>query len=182
VLPLAAVALREPDAPVGDTVDRADVDGVRADHFRVLGRSCPWSSGLSLWFLRLSGAILLEQDFESALAAIPSGYGECMYEGYGTASPDGHFATESGLAVSRERSRYRDVVSLNHYRLRSGEALCVPAKCRPRRSSRLFSGMPHGFKQGCAVWCDASLPAEREQGTIRPAMFGGIIAEPGKRR
>jgi hypothetical protein len=27
------------------------------------------------------------------------------------------------------------------------------------------------FKQGCAVWCDASLPAEREQG-IRPAMLG----------
>src|SRR5262245_45759962 len=33
VLPLAAVALREPDATVGDTVDGADVDAVCADHF-----------------------------------------------------------------------------------------------------------------------------------------------------
>src|SRR4030095_2906870 len=37
VLALAAVALREPDAPVGDTVDGADVDAVGADHFHVLG-------------------------------------------------------------------------------------------------------------------------------------------------
>src|SRR5262249_21952226 len=37
VLALAAVALREPDAPVGDTVDGADVDAVRANHFHVLG-------------------------------------------------------------------------------------------------------------------------------------------------
>src|SRR5215813_11466558 len=37
VLALAAVALREPDAPVGETVDGADVDAVRADHFHVLG-------------------------------------------------------------------------------------------------------------------------------------------------
>src|SRR6516164_6541938 len=37
VLALAAVALREPDATVGDAVDGADVDAVRADHFHVLG-------------------------------------------------------------------------------------------------------------------------------------------------
>src|SRR5262245_52725428 len=37
VLALAAVAFREPDAPVGDTVDGADVDAVRANHFHVLG-------------------------------------------------------------------------------------------------------------------------------------------------
>src|SRR5215475_5381590 len=37
VLALAAVALREPDAPVGDTVDGADVDAVRANHFHVPG-------------------------------------------------------------------------------------------------------------------------------------------------
>src|SRR5262245_21347382 len=36
VLALAAVALREPDAPVGDTVDGADVDAVRANHFHAL--------------------------------------------------------------------------------------------------------------------------------------------------
>src|SRR4051794_27599793 len=37
VLALAAVALCEPDAPVDDTVDGADVDAVRANHFHVLG-------------------------------------------------------------------------------------------------------------------------------------------------
>src|SRR4051812_34402319 len=37
VLALAAVALREPDAPVGDTVDGADVGAVRANHFHVVG-------------------------------------------------------------------------------------------------------------------------------------------------
>ena len=37
VLALAAVALREPDAPVGDIVDGANVDAVRANHFHVLG-------------------------------------------------------------------------------------------------------------------------------------------------
>jgi hypothetical protein len=29
---------------------------------------------------RATGLTLLEQDFESALAAIPSGYGDCVYE------------------------------------------------------------------------------------------------------
>src|SRR6185295_2661162 len=37
VLALAAVAFRESDTPVGDTVDGADVDAVRANHFHVLG-------------------------------------------------------------------------------------------------------------------------------------------------
>ena len=49
---------------------------------------------------------MLEQDLESALAAIPSGYGEGMYEGlrYGV-TVLGSLATESGPACSRERSR-----------------------------------------------------------------------------
>ena len=34
VLSFAAVALREPDATVNDTVDGADVDAVRTDHFQ----------------------------------------------------------------------------------------------------------------------------------------------------
>src|SRR4051794_26975008 len=37
VLALAAVALGEPDATGDDTVDGANVDAVRADHFHVLG-------------------------------------------------------------------------------------------------------------------------------------------------
>jgi hypothetical protein len=49
---------------------------------------------------------LLEQDLESALAAIPSGYGEGVYEGlrYGV-TVRGSLATESGPVCSRERSR-----------------------------------------------------------------------------
>ena len=46
---------------------------------------------------------LLEHDFESALAAIPSGYGEGVCEGL--RSPCGSLATEIGPACSRERSR-----------------------------------------------------------------------------
>lgn len=38
---------------------------------------------------------MLEQDFESALAAIVSGYGEGVYEGCGMASLGGSLATES---------------------------------------------------------------------------------------
>jgi hypothetical protein len=36
VLSFAAVALREPDATVNDTVDGADADAVRTDHFHIL--------------------------------------------------------------------------------------------------------------------------------------------------
>jgi hypothetical protein len=49
---------------------------------------------------------LLEQDLESALAAIPSGYGEGVYEGLRCGvTVRGSLATESGPACSRERSR-----------------------------------------------------------------------------
>jgi hypothetical protein len=101
-----------------------------------------------------TGLTLLEQDFESALAAIPSGYGEGVYEGL-----------RYGVTVRKPRDGKRtslfaralaggDVVSFNLYRLRSGEGLLRPAKCRPRTSSRLFSGMSPTFRkleQGCAV-------------------------------
>jgi hypothetical protein len=55
---------------------------------------------------RATGLTLLEQDFESALAAIPSGYGEGVYEGLRCGvTVRGSLATESGPACSRERSR-----------------------------------------------------------------------------
>jgi hypothetical protein len=52
-----------------------------------------------------TGLTLLEQDFESALAAIPSGYGEGVYEGLRYGVTVRRLATESGPACSRERSR-----------------------------------------------------------------------------
>src|SRR6266542_2266602 len=53
-----------------------------------------------------TGLTLLEQDLESALAAIPSGHGEGVYEGLRCGvTLRGSLATESGPACSRERSR-----------------------------------------------------------------------------
>ena len=48
---------------------------------------------------------LLEEDFESALAAMPNGYVEGLYMSCGTASPCRSLATASGPICSRERSR-----------------------------------------------------------------------------
>jgi hypothetical protein len=75
---------------------------------------------------------LPEHDIESALAAIPSGDG--VYEGLRYAvtvrkSRDGKPTNLFARALAGG-----NVVSFNLYRLR------VPAKCRLRRSSRLFSG------------------------------------------
>src|SRR3954467_7181069 len=53
VVALAAVALGEPDASVGDTVDGTDVNAVRADHFHVLDDLVRGHLCLSLWFRRL---------------------------------------------------------------------------------------------------------------------------------
>jgi hypothetical protein len=78
-----------------------------------------------------TGLTLLEQDFESALAVIPSGYGEGVYEGlrYGVIvrkSCDGKRTNLFARALAGGEGRAR--------------TLCVRAKWRPRRSSRLFSG------------------------------------------
>jgi hypothetical protein len=79
-----------------------------------------------------TGLTLLEQNFESALAAIPSGYGEGMHEGpryCGTVRKprDGKRTSLFARALAGG-----DVVSFNLYRLRSGEdTLCpreVPAE------------------------------------------------------
>ncbi|MBZ9856361.1 hypothetical protein LB566_21355 [Mesorhizobium sp. CA13] len=71
---------------------------------------------------------MLERDFESALAAIPCGYGEGLYEGL-----------RYGVTVRRSCDRKRsslfaralaggDVVSFNLYRLRSGESSLRPCE------------------------------------------------------
>jgi hypothetical protein len=97
-----------------------------------------------------TGLTLPEQDFESALAAIPSGYGEGVDEGL-----------RYGVAVRKSRDRKRtslfaralaggDVVSFNLYRLRSGEDSLRPCE------------MPATFRkleQGCAVSCDVCVAA-----------------------
>jgi len=75
-----------------------------------------------------TGLTLLEQDFESVLAAIPSGYGEGVYEGrrYGVTvrkSPDGKRTNLFARALAGG-----DVVSFNLYRLRSGEISLRPCE------------------------------------------------------
>jgi hypothetical protein len=75
-----------------------------------------------------TGLTLLEQDFESALAAIPSGYGEGVYEGlrYGVTvrkSRDGKRTNLFARALAAG-----DVVSFNLYRLRSGEDSLCPCE------------------------------------------------------
>ena len=125
------------------------------------------------------GLRLQERDFKSALAAIPSGYGEGEYEGLVVRRHHAQsLATQSGPACSRERSRGGDVVSFNLNRLRSGEDLCVPVKGRPRRSSLSFSGtlLTHrGFCQGCVVSCDACVAASvnGRRAQIGPRCSGG---------
>jgi hypothetical protein len=71
---------------------------------------------------------LPEQDFESALAAIPSGYGEGVYKGlrYGVTlrkSRDGKRTSLFARALAGG-----DVVSFNFYRLRSGEDALRPCE------------------------------------------------------
>jgi hypothetical protein len=84
----------------------------------VIGKGCPQATGLTL----------LEQDFESALAAIPSGYGEGVYKGlrYGVTvrkSRDGKRTSLFARALAGG-----DVVSFNLYRLRSGEDSLRPCE------------------------------------------------------
>ena len=106
---------------------------------------------------------MLEQNFESALAAIASGYDEGVYEGLrhgvtGRKSCDGKRTSRFACA------RGRRLVSFNLYRLKSGEDSLRPCEMPTIRSSRLFWGMPpihRGFKQGCVVSCDACVAARR---------------------
>ena len=75
-----------------------------------------------------TGLTLLEQDFESALAAIPSAYGEGLYEGlrYGVTvrkSRDGKRTNLFARALAGG-----DAVSFNVYRLRCGEGLLRPCE------------------------------------------------------
>src|SRR5215472_15126700 len=65
VLALAVVALREPDATVGDAVDGADVDAVRADHFHVLGDL-------------VRGHLVSPCGFTDCAGALGANLGECL--------------------------------------------------------------------------------------------------------
>ena len=85
------------------------------------------SAGADL-LAQATGLTLLEQDFESALAAIPSGYGEGMHEGlrYGvTVRKPGDGRRTSLFARALAGG---DVVSFNLYRPRSGEDSLRPCK------------------------------------------------------
>jgi hypothetical protein len=61
-------------------VDRPITSGYRNDAMRIAARGVSICRG-PIHLPQATGLTLLEQDFESALAAIPSGYGEGVYEG-----------------------------------------------------------------------------------------------------
>jgi hypothetical protein len=71
---------------------------------------------------------LLEQDFEPALAAIPSGYGEGVYDRlrYGVTVRKSRDGKRTGL-FARALAGGGDV-SFNLYRLRSGEDFLRPCE------------------------------------------------------
>jgi len=62
-----------------------------------------------------TGLTLLEQDFESALVARPSGYLEGLYEEPDTASPCGRLATEKPTSLFARALSGCDVGSFNRY-------------------------------------------------------------------
>ena len=89
-----------------------------------------------------TGLTLLEQDFESALAAIPSGYGEGVYEGlrYGVTvrkSRDGKRTSLFARALAGG-----DVVSFDLYRLRSGEDSLRPCEMPAEKVVAFVLGYP----------------------------------------
>jgi hypothetical protein len=89
-----------------------------------------------------TGLTLLEQDFESALAAIPSGYGEGVYEGlrYGVTvrkSRDGKRTNLFARALAGG-----DAVSFNVCRLRSGADSLRPREMPAEKVVALVLGYP----------------------------------------
>jgi hypothetical protein len=60
--------------------DRPITSGYRNDAMRIAARGVSICGGL-IHLPRRTGKTLLEREFEWALAAIPSGYGESVYEG-----------------------------------------------------------------------------------------------------
>jgi hypothetical protein len=106
--------------------DRPITSGYRNDAKRIDTEVFQSAGADSL--AQATGLTLLEQDFESALAAIPSGYGEGVYEGlrYGVTvrkSRDGKRTNLFARALAGG-----DVVSFNLYRLRSGEDSLRPCE------------------------------------------------------
>jgi hypothetical protein len=71
---------------------------------------------------------LLKRNFESALTAIPSGYGEGVYQGlrYGVTVRKSHDGKRTSLFARALPGG--DVVSFNLYRLKSGEASLRPCE------------------------------------------------------
>ena len=111
--------------------DRPITSGYRNDAsgIDIGGFNLPGASHLP----RATGLTLLEQGFESALAAMPSGYGEGVYEGlrYGVTvrkSRDGKRTSLFARALAGG-----DVVSFNLYWLRSGEDSLRPCEMQAEK-------------------------------------------------
>jgi len=104
----------------------------------------------------------VEQDFESALAAIPCGYGESVYEElpYGVSERKSCDGKRTKLA--RASARGRRLVSFNLYRLRSGEDYLRSCEMPTEKVVAFVLGYARThrrFKQGCVVSRDDCVAA-----------------------
>jgi hypothetical protein len=95
----------------------------------------PWEPALEVFqsagvysLARETDLTLLKRNFELALAAIPSGYGEGVYQGlrYGVTVRRSYDGKRTSLFARALPGG--DVVSFNLYRLRSGEASLRPCE------------------------------------------------------
>lgn len=120
-----------------------------------------------------TGLTLLQQDFESALAAIPSGYGEGVYEGlqYGVTGRKPRDGRRTSLFARALAGR--DDLSFNLYRLRSGEDSLRP--CEMPAEKVVAGGAPSILESRPKYPCRKRMYGANElvgNGTVRPSMVG----------
>jgi len=104
---------------------------------------------------------LLEQDFESADAAIPSGYGEGVYEGLRYAITVRKSRDGKRTACSRERSRAA-TSSASTFTAEVGDDSLRPCEMPAENVVAFVLGYLPTFRkleQDCAVSCDVCVAA-----------------------
>ena len=109
-----------------------------------------------------TGLTLLEQDFESARAAIASGYGEGVYEGlrYGVSVLKVREGKGASLFARAARGRRRR--QLQPLPAEVGRRLFASCEMPAEKIVALFSGMSPTFRkleQVCAVPCNVCVAA-----------------------
>jgi hypothetical protein len=89
-----------------------------------------------------TGLTLPEQDFESALAAMPSGHGEGVYEGLRYGVTVWKLGDRKRTSLFARALAGGDVVSFNLYRLRSGEVSLCPCEMPTEKVVAFVLGYP----------------------------------------